>query len=183
MVWTLVNRLGRHSGTRERRVVARLARLGLAAFPHLISVLQDHPNTWARSVAAASLGQFRSRARGPLMRALRDPAVPVRLNAMLALDSVWTPRVASAVMTLAADPGPGIRNNALALLARHGTKRAAPVFVNALRDQAWHVRVQAAQALGAMRALQARSVLLRAAADPHPAVRNAARRALKLLPR
>lgn len=180
-VWVLVNRLGRHSGTRERRVIARLARLGADAFPHLIKVLRDHPNAWARSVAAASLGRFGSRARRPLLRALRDPAVPVRLKAMLALAGTWTPQVASAVLALAHDPGPGIRNNAIALLARHPTQRAVPVLVRALSDSAWHVRQQAALALveGGYETAKAREALRRAARDRHPAVRNAARLALR----
>lgn len=181
VVEALINRLGRHSGTRERRVVERLARLGPAAVPHLIRVLRDHRNAFARAVAATSLGRFPSRARRPLLRAFRDPAIPVRLKAMVAAAQTWTPRVATAVMALAGDPSPGIRNNALALLARHRPRRAVPIFIRALRDPVWHVRMQAARALTVMRVSRARRNLLGAAGDPHPAVRNAARQALKLL--
>lgn len=177
-VWWILDELGSHSSTAERRARQRIARLKPDVFPELVRAVRHHPNAWARSVAASALVRFGRRARPGLRRALRDPAMPVRLHAMLALDRVWDRTVASAVIRLLDDLSGGVRINAIAILARRRVKGAAGALIRRLDDSKWYVRQQAARALGELGVVRARVPLMRAALDPRRAVREAASKAL-----
>ena len=144
----ILSRLGSHSGTKERRAVQRLRRLGRHAFPALIEALKHHPNANARSVAACALSYLGSRSRPALYRALGDRSMTVRLHALIGLDRNWTPRAAARVIRLLKDPSGGVRVNAVAVLGRHRVKRAVGSLVRALRDEKSYVRSAAKEALG-----------------------------------
>lgn len=180
-VWPLLNGLGSHSSTRERRALRRLNRLPPSALPELTAAVQRHPNAFARAVAARALSRFGLRARRSLLRAILDPAIPVRLHALLALEEIWSPSMAPTVIMLLDDPSPGIRTNAVAVLARRRVRQAAPKLIRVLGDPAWHVRQQAASALGIFGANRSRPALILAASDKRKAVREAAKRSLALL--
>ena len=182
-VWWILDELGSHSSTAERRARQRIARLKPDVFPDLVAAVRHHPNAYARSVAASALVRFDRRARPALLRALRDPAMPVRLHALLALDRVWERTVASAVIRLLDDPSGGVRINAIAVLARRRVKGAAGALIRGLDDSKWYVRQQAAHALGTLGVVRARVPLMRAALDPRKAVRDAASEALARIER
>ncbi len=179
MIEEILSELGRHSSIRERQAVRRLSGLPRDAFPEIAAALQTHPNSFARAVVAASLPHFGPRARKPLLRAIGDPAVPVRLSALLALDRTWNKRVAPVMIQLLDDPSPGIRHNAVVILARRGVESAIPRLTRALEDPSWHVRQQAARALGVLGAEHAQAALKRATTDGRRGVRDAARAALR----
>ncbi len=143
----ILDDLGSHSGTRERRAVQCLRRLGRPAFPALIEGLRRHPNANARSVAVRVLSYLASRSRPALYRALSDRAMTVRLHALIGLDRNWTPRAAPRVIRLLEDPSGGIRVNAVTVLGRHRVKSAAGPLVRALRDEKPYVRTAARDAL------------------------------------
>ncbi len=146
-VWDSLNRLGSHSGTKERRAVQHLRRLGKPAFTALAEALKHHPNANARSVAASALSYLGPRSRPALYRALSDRAMTVRLHALIGLDRNWTPRAASWVIRLLNDPSGGVRVNAVAVLGRHRVKNAAGPLARALRDEKPYVRTAARDAL------------------------------------
>ncbi len=175
----ILSELERHSSIRERRAVRRLSGLPTDAFPAVAAVLPTHPNSFVRAVVAAALPYFGPRARKPLLQALGDPAVPVRLSALLALNRIWNKKVAQRMIRLLDDPSPGIRHNAVVILARHGIKAAIPRLAQVLGDPSWHVRQQAARALGVLGAEHAQAALRRATSDGRKAVRDAARKALQ----
>ncbi len=182
-VWWILDELGSHSSRAEGRARQRIARLKPEVFPELVAALRHHPNAYARSVAASALIRFGRRARPGLRRALRDPAMPVRLHALLALGRVWDRTVASAVIRLLDDPSGGVRINAIAVLARRRVKGAAGALVRRLDDSKWYVRQQAARALGELGVVRARAALMRATLDPRKAVRDAAGEALARIER
>ncbi len=174
----LLDGLGSHSSTKEHAVIRALNRLGEDVFPDLIEALHRHRNAHARGVAAAALVRFGGRARPALLLALRDPAMAVRLHALLALDRLWTPSLAPAVIPLLRDPSGGVRVNTVDVLARHEVRRAGGALRTALRDPAWYVRQHAAAALGDLGGRGSRPALRQALSDPRKAVREAAREAL-----
>jgi HEAT repeat protein len=94
--------------------------------------------------------------------------MPVRLYALLSLERMWSPKMAS----------PVIRHNAAVVLGRRSATAATRRLIQALDDPAWHVRQQAARALGRLRFQAARGALVRASVDPRRAVRDAAQGAL-----
>lgn len=144
----ILNGLGSHSGTKERRAVQRLRRLGNSAFPALVGALKHHPNANARSVAASAVSYLGPRSRPALYRALGDRSMTVRLHALIGLDRNWTPRAAARVIRLLKDPSGGVRVNAVAVLGRQRVKRAVGPLIRALRDQKSYVRSAAREALG-----------------------------------
>ena len=182
-VWWILDELGSHSSRAEGRARQRIARLKPDVFPELVRALRHHPNAYARSVAASALIRFGGRTRPALLRALRDPSMPVRLHALLALGRVWDRTVASAVIRLLGDPSGGVRINAIAVLARRRVKGAAGALVRRLDDSKWYVRQQAARALGELGVVRARAALMRAALGPRKAVRDAAGEALARIER
>jgi hypothetical protein len=177
-LWSILDGLGRHSPTRERRALRRINGLDEGIFPELVVASCHHPNAFARAVAVRALARFCRSARRPVLRALHDPAMAVRLAALLTLDRMWSPAVAPAVIGMLKDGSPSIRANAAVILARHGVRRATPWLIRNLRDPQWYVRQHAARALGILGARRARSALQRAVCDPRKAVREAAAEAL-----
>lgn len=182
-MWGILNELGRHSSKAERGAKQRIARLGPEALTELVAALRRHPNAHARGVAASALARFGRRTKPALLRALRDPAMPVRLQALRALDRVWDHSVAPAVIRLLDDPSGGVRINAIAILARHYVAGATGAVIRKLSDPKWYVRLQAARALGALGTARARVPLRRAEWDPRAAVREAAGKALARIER
>lgn len=179
---SILDELGGHSSIRERRAVRRIAELDEQIFPELVAASRHHPNAFARAVAVKSLARFSRSALRPVLRALRDPAMPVRLAALLTLDRLWTGAVPPAVIRLLNDSSPSIRTNAAMVLARHGVRRATPWLVRNLQDPKWYVRQYTARALGILGARKARGALQRAALDPRKAVRESAVEALARIP-
>lgn len=177
----ILDRLYRHSSTAERRAGVHILRLGKRALPELLRAAAHHPNAFARSVAVGALASHGTRGRRAVFLALRDPAMPVRLAALVALDRVWTRSAAPAVTSLLQDPSGGVRVNAAAVLARHRVRAAWRPLTRLLRDGKWYVRLEAARALGRLGVAAARRPLARAQRDPSPAVRAAAGEAIERL--
>lgn len=180
-VSAILDELGSHSSTAERRARQRILRFGESAIPELLDTLTHHQNAWAHAVAAATLAHVGGRARPALLRALRDPAMPVRLSALVALNRTWDRSVIPAVIRLLKDRSGGVRGNAAALLGRHRGREASKALVRLLEDPKWYVRQQAARALGQLGVRRVRGPLLRAMSDSSRAVRDATLEALKRL--
>lgn len=146
-VYEILDRLGSHSGRRERRAVRQLRRLGQRTFPALVEALSRHHNANARSVVASTLSCLGPRSRLALYRALNDPSMTVHLHALVGVDRNWTPRTAPRVIRLLKDPSGGVRVNAVAVLGRHRVKGAVRPLTRALRDEKSYVRHAAREAL------------------------------------
>lgn len=182
-VWSILDELRGHSSRKERRAAARIAALRREIFPELVDALRHHPNPWARGVAASSLVRFGDQARRALLRALRDPAMPVRLHALLAVDRVWAPSATPAIIRLLDDPSGGVRVNVITVLVRRRAHGASRAIMRRVADPKWYVRQQAARALGTLGTPQARGSLRQAMGDPRRAVREAAAQALARIER
>jgi HEAT repeat protein len=179
-VTRVLDRLGSHSSTAERRAVRELIALGRAAAPELRTAARTRRNAHARAAALVALAALEgARASDALIQALRDPASPVRHHALQALDRhAWTLAASRATARALRDESPGVRHNAAVILGRRRVRSAARRLSVALADPVWHVRQQSAIAIGALRARSAIARLHRAATDARPAVRIAATRAL-----
>ncbi len=129
-------------------------RIGAAAIADLEKILADsRSDPFLRSVCAWALGQVGEPAIPPLVRALQDPSVQVRLRCAEALGAVGSP-VAGESAAL---------QGLVALLE----KESSP-----------HVREAAAEALGRIGGVAARSALIKALSDPSIEVQQAAGNAL-----
>lgn len=159
-----------------RRIVARLARRPAARAPLAAAVL-GHRSIRVRRWACEALAALGDPAcLSVLARAAADPAMSVRLHALIAATRFRTPRVATLVARLIADPSGGVRVNAVdaasELLAAH--PRLLRPLLRAARDPQWYVRQAAARALRPASQRSARTAIAALADDPHPAVRRAA---------
>ncbi len=175
----LLPQLAAVSNRRRAQAEERLAALGGEIVPELAALAREHRNAYARAGALGALARIGGpRARAAHLAALRDPAMLVRLHALLRLrQRLWQPSVARAVTRLLRDPSGGVRINAVDVLMEHRVRSAVPALTRALRDDKWYVRQHAARALGALRAREARRELAGALDDPRRAVRDAAREA------
>ena len=176
----ILDRLGSHRPAAERAAVRDLVRLGRRSLTELRSAARSHRNAHARYVALLALERLAGRqAARDLLRALNDPATPVRQHALMILDrSAWTGTAQARVARALDDQSPGVRHFAAAICGRRRVRSAVPRLIACLRDPVWHVRQQGAIALGEIGAARAASALHRATHDARPAVRIAAAKAL-----
>ncbi len=179
-----LDRLGSHHPAAERAALRRLLRIGTAGTLALRKAARTHRNAHARYTALLALARLTERrASAVLIRALDDPATPVRQHALMALHHfAWTAAAAAHVARALDDESPGVRHFAAVIAGRRQVRRAVPSLVATLRDPVWHVRQQAAIALGEIGDRRAVAALRRATLDTRPAVRLAARKALGAAP-
>lgn len=182
-VSAILDELGSHSPAAERAAVRRLVGLGRDALGALTAASMTHRNAFARAMAVTALARLDGKSsRRPLVRALRDRTMVVRLHALVALHRhAWDPAARAAVTTLLRDPSGGVRGNAVRALGLHRARSAAREIARRLRDEKWYVRQQAAAALGQVGSRAAAAPLRRALDDARPAVRVAAARSLRQL--
>ncbi|MBI2123526.1 MAG: hypothetical protein HYT96_05135 [Armatimonadetes bacterium] len=86
----ILDGLRSHSSKREARALERILKLGPTFVPTLIHTAAHHPNAFARDVAVRAIARLHPRPRPVLLRALRDPAMAIRLHALVELDRTWT---------------------------------------------------------------------------------------------
>ncbi len=137
---------------------------------------------WQRAVAVSHLARVTDpRAEVLLMRALRDPSMPVRIGAMQALIERDPSRPARPLVEAARGVEVG-REGAyhppsvgeildLGLMALPSA-RATDTFTRGLSSQDWDVRVQSASALAMSEDPRAAAALICALDDPDHVVRN-----------
>jgi HEAT repeat protein len=142
-----------HGEQRQHALIAKLARGGPPALAALSEICAgDHPPSVVRW-AVEALGRFRGeRVEAILKRALKHPAMSVRLHAMLAVRSLGEPRLAAALLPLLRDESGGIRVNALALVAELGPRWLPDELRRALRDEKTYVRKLAERLISEARA-------------------------------
>src|SRR5687768_13948172 len=108
-ITALIARLDVEGDAVPRRMARRLAARA-EAVPVLIGALADHPRTRVRRWLAEALGFTGDpRALPALRRALGDPAMTVRLHAMIALADLGDPAAGPAILPLLGDASGGIR--------------------------------------------------------------------------
>lgn len=182
-VAAILDELGGHSPSAERSALRRLVGLGRGSLRALAGATITHRNAFARATAVAALARLDGKAsQRPLLRALRDQTMVVRLHALVALHRhAWGPAARRAVTTLLRDPSGGVRGNAVRVLSLHRARSAAREIARRLRDEKWYVRQEAAAALGQVGSRAVAIPLRRALDDPRPAVRIAAARSLRRL--
>ncbi len=143
----VLDRLRGHSSRAERRAAHALVALGPKALPELARAAAAQPNAFARATAITALAAHGARGHPAILRALKDPAMPVRLAALLALDAKWYSGAARQVIRLLGDPSGGIRGTAAAVLGRHRVRAARQALGGCLRDDKSYVRLAAVDAL------------------------------------
>ncbi|WP_246269857.1 HEAT repeat domain-containing protein [Methanofollis tationis] len=116
-------------------------------------------------------------ATGPLLAALRDPAMAVRAEAARALAAIGSPAV-TALIPVLRDPDWRLRYRAAEALGLIGDRRAVGALVRALSDEKDHVRYMGARALGLIADPAAGDALARVLGDANPPARKAAAWAL-----
>lgn len=168
--------------TARGKAVALLARMGPQIVPRLLETLKSAETAVERRAAAEALGLIGdSRSVSRLIRALKDPAMSVRRNAMVALLRLEAMNAVPHVIRLLGDESGGVRVLAAHVLGKFEDPRAVPALIRALRDSEWYVRQASAMALGEIGDLRATRALEVATRDPRKAVARAAAAALRAL--
>jgi HEAT repeat protein len=130
-----------HGEERQRALIAELARGGAPALAALAGICEGEQPPSVVRWAVEALGRFRgARVEALLKRALKHPAMSVRLHALLAVRALDEPRLASALRPLLRDESGGIRVNALAMVAELKPRWLAVELKRALRDEKAYVR-------------------------------------------
>lgn len=180
----LIEASGRGGGERAKRAAIRaLARIGQPAIgPLLNTMLNSGESIFRRASAAEALGLIGSRrAVKPLLRAMSDSSMDVRLHALVSLSRLKEKSAVPYIVRALSDESGGVRVNAASALGILRSRRAVVLLVMALKDEKWYVRQQAAKSLGLIGDRRAAEGLRSAMRDPRPAVAKAAREALEKL--
>lgn len=176
----VLDRLGSHHPKAERAALRELLRIGRRDVRGSRSAARSHRNAHARYVALLALARLLERRASPaLLRALDDPATPVRQQALMAIHRyAWTAGAGGRVARALDDESAGVRHFAAVIAGRRRVRSAVPRLIRRLHDPVWHVRQQAAIALGEIGMRRAAAALGRATLDERRAVRLAAVEAL-----
>jgi len=127
-----------------------------------------------RRIAAEELGQLKAKsAVAPLLKALSDSQLAVRLAAAAALGAIGDKAAAPGLVTILDDGNPQVRKTAADALGAIGDASVLPVLLARLSDDAAIVRQAAAGALGKLGG-SALEALLQAAGDSNNATRAGA---------
>ena len=180
----LIEASGRGGGERAKRATIRaLARIGKPAIRSLINTMfSSGESIFRRASAAEALGPIGSRrAVKPLLRAMNDSSVDVRLHALVSLSRLKEKSAIPYLVRALSDESGGVRVNATVALGIFRSRRVVVPLVKALEDEKWYVRQQAARSLGLIGDRRAVKGLQSAVRDERPAVARAAREALRML--
>ena len=180
----LIEASGRGGGERAKRAAIRaLANVGMPAIRPLINtMLSSGESIFRRASAAEALGLIGSRrAVKPLLRAMNDSSIDVRLHALVSLSRLREKSAVPYIVRALSDESGGVRVNAASALGSFRSKRAVVPLVKALKDEKWYVRQRAARSLGLIGDRRAAEGLRSAMREPRPAVAKAAREALEKL--
>ena len=180
----LIEASGRGGGERAKRAAIRaLARIGKPAIRPLINtMLSSGESIFRRASAAEALGLIGSRrALKPLLRAMKDSSIDVRLHALVSLSRLKEKSAIPYLVRALSDESGGVRVNAASALGIFRSRRAFVPLVKALQDEKWYVRQVAARSLGLIGDSRAVKGLQSVVRDERPAVARAAREALRVL--
>ncbi len=180
----LIEASGRGGGERAKRAAIRaLAKIGKPAIGPLVNtILNRGESIFRRASAAEALGLIGSRrAAKPLLRAMNDSSIDVRLHALVSLSRLREKSAVPHIVSALSDESGGVRVNAASALGVFRSRRSVGPLVMALKDEKWYVRQQAARSLGLIGDRRAAEGLRSAVRDPRPAVARAAREALEIL--
>ncbi len=183
---SLIQASGRGRGERARRAaIQALARIGKPAIRPLINtMLHDNSSVLRRASAAEALGLIGSRrAVKPLIHAMNDSRMDVRLHTVVSLSRLNDTRAIPPIVRALFDESGGVRVNAAAALGVFRSRKAVRPLIKALADDKWYVRQQAARSLGQIGDKRAVDGLRRASREHRRAVVAAAREALAKLDR
>ncbi len=180
----LIEASGRGGGERARHAAVRaLAEIGVPSVRPLVdTLLNERERILRRASAAEALGLIGGKTvLKPLLHAVKDPSVNVRLHAVVSLARLKDGRAIPYLVKALSDESGGVRVNAASALGIFRSRGAVVPLVKALKEKKWYVRQQAARSLGLIGDIRAAEGLRSAMRDPRPAVAKAARESLEKL--
>lgn len=182
-IQNLINKLDTSKDLEAEKVIQKLVLYGEDAILQLIDAAENESKPRVRKWSLQALGAIGNpKGAKPLLSALLDQRMTVRLHAIRGLARMKYKASEKNLVKLLKDDSGGIRVNTIDALIAISAKKSNKELIRCLSDESWYVRQHAARACGILKIKEAiKKLKLLETRETRKAVKQAVNISLKQL--